>query len=194
MGSRGPQPKPTALRIAQGNPGRRELNELEPVPPPGRISPPAFVTGVALQIWNEVSPVMIAMRTLTTADVYPFGRYCCAFARYLELRDAMWAKGWTGTTYPLKSDSGKARGVCELPQAAELRRLHEILSRAEDRFGLSPSARTRLRVEQSPPVATPDGPIPSTFRIVGKYHRQPRPDNQAEQLPRGVPPSPDIPF
>lgn len=204
MGLRGPQPKPTQLKLAQGNPGRRALNEREPIPPPGTIAPPPWVVGQALAIWNQVSPVLIAMRTLTTADTLAFARYCIAYARYLELKQVMWDKGWTGTTYPLKN-GGKASGIAEFPQASELRRLHEILSRLEDRFGMTPSARTRLRVEHAAPaaVAAADGPIPPTYRITGKYRpgpgEQPPPVPSATpaapvRKPASIPPSPDIPF
>lgn len=204
MGLRGPQPKPTAMKIAQGNPGRRSLNEREPIPPPGAVVPPPWVDGQALQIWHQVSPVLIAMRTLTTADTLAFARYCIAYARYLELKQVMWDKGWTGTTYPLRAGkaSDKASGIAEFPQASELRRLHEILSRLEDRFGMTPSARTRLRVEHAAPaaVAAADGPIPPTYRITGKYRPGPNevpppvPGRSPPSKPQPTPPSPDIPF
>ncbi len=44
MGQRGPAPKPTALRILEGNPGKRPLNASEPRPRAGR---PAEVSGLA---------------------------------------------------------------------------------------------------------------------------------------------------
>jgi P27 family predicted phage terminase small subunit len=200
MGLRGPQPKPSALKIAQGNPGRRAISENEPIPPPGTVVPPPWVDGQALEIWTYIAPVLVAMKTLTTADVLPFARYCIAYARYLELREALWKKGWSGTTYPIRTD-GKTRGVAELPQAGELRRLHEILSRLEDRFGLTPSARTRLRVEHTGPASTPSGPIPPTFRIFAKYGPPgatpppaPPPAPPPTRKPKPIPPSPDIPF
>lgn len=201
MGLRGPPAKPTALKAAQGNPGRRQLTENEPVPPPGPIAPPAWVTGAAAQIWNDLAPVLIAMRTLTTADRLTFGRYCVDFARFLELKTHMWDRGWTGTCYPIKDKKGKTRFAGELPQAAELRRLHEILVRLEDRFGLSPSARTRLRVAPlSLSLTAQGGEIPPTYRLAEKYPTQTEPPHvesrRSSRPPPQVPTPPDndIPF
>ena len=33
MGRRGPAPKPTAIKILEGNPGKQKLNHNEPKPP-----------------------------------------------------------------------------------------------------------------------------------------------------------------
>jgi hypothetical protein len=38
-GSRGPAPKPTAIKKAEGNPGKRKLNTEEPEPVPGASVP-----------------------------------------------------------------------------------------------------------------------------------------------------------
>ena len=35
MATRGRKPKPTALKILEGNPGKRPINENEPIPPKG---------------------------------------------------------------------------------------------------------------------------------------------------------------
>lgn len=159
MGLRGPLPKPTAIKQAQGNPGKRRLNDGEPLPPPGEISPPAWLGARGREVWDQVAPVAIAMRVLTTADVLAFARYCEAFARYVELKTWL-AKN--GTTFAKKNPKGKVVWVGEFPQAIEFRRWHEILIRLENNFGLTPAARARLNVEASgaastlPPPATPE--------------------------------------
>ena len=38
MATRGRKPKPTALKILEGNPGKRPLNENEPIPPKGTMT------------------------------------------------------------------------------------------------------------------------------------------------------------
>lgn len=143
MGRRGPIPKPTALKRAAGNPGRRQLNENEPLPPEGEVAAPAWLTPEGKRVWDAIAPVAVTMKTLTTADVYPFARYCEAFARWLELN--AWLKK-NGTTYTMKGKDGKPRYAAEFPQAIEHRRLYEILIRLEGNFGLTASARSRLNV------------------------------------------------
>jgi len=153
MGLRGPAPKPTVLKRAAGNPGRRQLNDDEPIPPAGDVAPPAWLDGTALEIWHQLSPVLVTMRTLTTADVLTFARYCDLFARYLVLRKGLWSKGMGGTSWTRKGADGKAQYVQELPQASELRQLLYSMQALEDRFGLSASARSRIKVQLTAPPA-----------------------------------------
>lgn len=157
MGRRGPLPKPTEIKKAAGNPGRRRLNEKEPIPPAGDVTAPTWLSEKAREVWNVAAPIAITMRTLTVADVLPFGRYCEAFARYLELKEFLMAKGPSGTTYPIRDQAGNVRTICELPQAIEYRRLHEILIRLEAHFGLTAAARARLTVERDLPPPPADG-------------------------------------
>lgn len=157
MGLRGPAPKPTALKEAQGNPGRRRLNDGEPVPPAVDVAPPSWLSPIGRAVWAQLAPTMTAMRVLTSADVWTFARYCEAFARYLELREFLAGKGPHGTVYPVKNADGTTRCLLEIPQAAEYRRLHEMLIKLEQEFGLTPSARSRINVEgHSGPAASGD--------------------------------------
>lgn len=158
MGRRGPLPKPTSLKAAAGNPGKRRLNDAEPLPPSGEVSPPAWMSGEALKIWAQMAPIAITMQTLTIADVLTFARYCESFARYIELKRFLMSKGASGTTYAVKGSDGKSvRYVAELPQAAEYRRLHEILIKLEEHFGFTPAARSRIQVEKG--GASPSAPV-----------------------------------
>lgn len=147
MGKRGPIPKPTALKVAAGNPGKRRLNEGEPVPPAGPIVPPSWLAEPSRQIWDQLAPIVMGMKTLTSADVFAFSRYCNCIARYVELDKFLMRKGASGTTYKVMDGNGKFRSIREIPQAIEYRRLHEILVRLESHFGLTPAARSRINVE-----------------------------------------------
>jgi P27 family predicted phage terminase small subunit len=142
--SRGPIPIPTALKQAAGNPGRRELNDGEPSPPPGEITPPDWLTTEGREYWTRGAPIVKSMRTLTTADVNAFARYCNALARYVKLTKLIDAGG---TTYTRLDEKGAIAYVGEIPQASEWRKLHEILLKLESHFGMTASARTRIRLE-----------------------------------------------
>ncbi len=72
----GRRPKPTALKVLQGNPGQRKLNTREPKPPAGVVVRPGHLSGAAVAIWDELAPIAMAMGTLTPADVAPFVTLC----------------------------------------------------------------------------------------------------------------------
>lgn len=193
MGLRGPAPKPTALKVAAGNPGKRTLNEDEPIPPPGEISPPEWLSPEARKIWDRVADVLLKMRTLTTADVDAFARYCEAYARWIDLNSFMMKKGPTGTTYAKvskteKDSKGKPKVdyVYELPQASEWRQLFGILQRFEDRFGMNASSRSRIRVHLTGGtiVATPQQAADEERRnfFAGGGPRLPRLVSQSEEI------------
>src|SRR5439155_23962240 len=58
MGSRGPAPTPTALRILRGNPGRRPLPLNEPRAPLGPPPPPPELSTAALAEGNRLTPTL----------------------------------------------------------------------------------------------------------------------------------------
>lgn len=162
MGARGPLPKPTSMKLAAGNPGRRRLNEEEPIPPAGEIRPPSWLAPAARRHWRKLSPVAIAMGTLTTADVVPFARYVENLERYIVLKEFLFAKGASGTVYAPTNESGRVTYVHELPQAAEFRRLQEHLRRDEAQFGFGAAFRSRIRVDNraaaAPAIAPASAP------------------------------------
>ena len=43
MAARGRKPKPTALKVLEGNPGKRPLNDHEPIPPKGELKCPSWL-------------------------------------------------------------------------------------------------------------------------------------------------------
>jgi P27 family predicted phage terminase small subunit len=154
MGRRGPTPKPTAIKQAQGNPGKRTLSDNEPVPPTGEIVPPEWLSPEAKRFWFSMAPICVSMKTLTTADVQTFGRYCETFARWLEVRRFI-AKDLKGSAV-YQTGGGY---WTERPEGAELRKLNKDLVIFEREFGLTPAARTRIQIQfGAGQAATPKAP------------------------------------
>ena len=87
MATRGRKPKPTALKVLEGNPGKRPLNEYEPVPPKGTIECPDWLEEEAKREWERLAPSLEAMGVLTTADLTAFAGYCQAYARWREAEE-----------------------------------------------------------------------------------------------------------
>ena len=67
MATRGRKPKPTALKVLEGNPGKRPLNDREPVPPKGTLKCPAWLLPEAKKEWKRLAPALEAMGVLTMA-------------------------------------------------------------------------------------------------------------------------------
>lgn len=70
----GRPPKPTALKILQGNPGKRPLPKREPVSPLGAECP-ASCQGRARELWKEWAPVFEQMGCLRKADALSFAAW-----------------------------------------------------------------------------------------------------------------------
>ncbi|MBR5010719.1 MAG: phage terminase small subunit P27 family [Clostridia bacterium] len=136
MAKTGRKPKPTALKKLEGNPGKRPLNELEPVPPNVSIHCPQYLLPDARREWKRLAPVLIQMGLLTAADVIPFAAYCTAFARWKEAEEEITKHG---SIY--KDGEGRIRPNPYIAIANQ--QLREIKSLAAE-FGLTPSNRSAM--------------------------------------------------
>src|SRR5262245_18387438 len=85
---RGRRPKPTALKLGQGNPGERRLNENEPQPMLGVGEPPLDLPRNALEEWNRLGPELERIGVLTRIDRNAFIAYCTNWARYVRANAA----------------------------------------------------------------------------------------------------------
>lgn len=153
MGRRGPAPKPTALKIAAGNPGKRALNSAEPVPPAGAPEPPEFLDERSRRVWDQLVPMLSKTGLARKIDGCALGRYCVSLIMW---HDAVDFTRKNGTTYAVRAEStyaegkevpGRVLGFREFPQAAQVRKLSQQLLLIEREFGLTPAARTRIQIE-----------------------------------------------
>lgn len=79
----GRPPKPTALKLVEGNKGKRALNTHEPDPAYlNDLTPPHWLPADAQDVWNEVAPKLRAARVLTELDVQALCMGCVAIAQY----------------------------------------------------------------------------------------------------------------
>ena len=126
MATRGRKPKPTALKVLEGNPGKRPLNDREPVPPKGTLKCPAWLLPEAKKEWKRLAPALEAMGVLTMADLTAFEGYCQAYARWKEAEE-----------FP----SGY---VQQVPQVSIAQQNLKIMQSFCSEFGLTPATRARI--------------------------------------------------
>jgi phage terminase small subunit len=80
MAVRGRKPKPTALKVLEGNPGKRPLNEKEPQPKRQAPRCPSWLEPEAKKEWKRMAKTLEAIGVLTQVDKAAFAGYCQAYA------------------------------------------------------------------------------------------------------------------
>ena len=125
----GRPPKPTALKLLQGNPGRRKLNDQEPKPPLGCDPPPFIKNDPDLRAeWKRQAPRLERLGLLTEIDGDALATLCA-----LEVR------------FRLMLEAGDASTTALAVIAKEKRALWS-------RFGMTPADRVRVKVDKPKPA------------------------------------------
>jgi P27 family predicted phage terminase small subunit len=145
MGKRGPRPQPTQLKILRGNPGKRPINKSEPQPSADGVVMPPHLGEVAAVKWAEVLPLLQAVKVMTRADIEALARYCDTYEWWLATRAKLKKEG---DTYPILNDKGDVKYIAQRPEVSIAHKLAVQLRQLEQDFGLNPSARTGLHVEE----------------------------------------------
>jgi P27 family predicted phage terminase small subunit len=136
MGLMGRPPKPTAIKLVQGNPGKRPLNSREPQPALGIPRCPKHLDDVARAEWRRLSKLLLGMKVLTEADYLALANLCQA---YSTMVDAQTQVKKLGILY--KTPSGY---VMESPLLGIVKSEMAIINSLLREFGLTPSSRTRV--------------------------------------------------
>jgi len=142
----GPAPKPTALKLVQGNPGKRKLNCKEPTFSGAPVCPP-WITDVAKQEWNRIILELAALDMLRAVDSASLAAYCLSYARWRSAEEIVTAEGQT-VQEPVLTKSGEIIGfkVKRHPATSIAKDALAAMLRASSLFGFDPSSRSRLQV------------------------------------------------
>jgi P27 family predicted phage terminase small subunit len=136
---RGRKPKPTVLKLLEGNPGKRALNEREPTPPADIPDCPEYLDEEARGEWFRTAAVLRDMGLLTLADRTALAAYCVAYSRWLKAERQVQKYGAV-TLSPNKKFPMKSPYLSVADQALETMRKFMV------EFGLTPSSRSRIRL------------------------------------------------
>ena len=139
-GQRGPAPKPTALKKLLGNPGKRKLNEAEPIPRSRLPHCPDHLDQLAQKEWNRLVKILTGMRVLTEADYIALANLCQAYSTLIAAQIQL---NKTGILYKTKSGY-----VQQSPLLGIITAQTTIVNNLLREFGLTPSSRTRIAVAQ----------------------------------------------
>ena len=147
----GPKPKPTSLKLLQGNPGHQKLPQNEPKPRPITPEVPEYLNSDGIRRWNELLPELEMMGTLTIVDGDILGRYCHGFQRLLE------AEAGIADEHVCARGTG---GQMLSPWVAERNRAFDDMGKAAAQLGIGAADRSRIEVKK------PDGSDKDTAKEI----------------------------
>lgn len=142
----GRRPKPTVLKLVEGNPGKRAINKTEPKPRREIPSCPAHLDDSGKVAWGRLSVLLDRMGVLTEADSFALERLCDCYTDILECRQLI---ATDGRTYTVETQTGEIL-IKGNPAVAQLRAADAQFKSYLIEFGLTPAARSKVNV-------TPDG-------------------------------------
>lgn len=137
MGKRGPQPKPTALRVFEGQRLERPAGRQdEPCPDVSTLPiAPDWLGEWGRAAWDRMAPVLHATKLLTDADVNLFEQWCYAHDVFHQARLELAAGG-------ICIDTQKGRQAN--PAAKVMSVQTGIIIKIGQLFGMGPSSRVGL--------------------------------------------------
>ena len=143
----GRPPKPTALKLVTGNPGKRALNKNEPDPTYLEdLTPPAWLSQAAREVWQEIAPKLAKVNLLTEIDVYLLAMGCTAISQYqraVKCAGADLVKSKCDTDEDGKTvTAGEHVNPWLIVQSMAFKQSSAVFQQ----FGMSPAARTRIAI------------------------------------------------
>lgn len=144
---KGRKPKPTHLKVLQGNPGRRPLPADEPKLASCFPDPPSHLSEAARQHWAEVGGMLHEAGILTALDADALAAYCELHARWVEANEKIREYGLV-----IKSPSG---APVQSPYFKISAITFDAMKALLVEFGMTPSSRARVKSTKPKEVENP---------------------------------------
>jgi len=152
MGSRGPKPKPTRLKIIEGTfrPDRVPPDAVQDEPVTEIVPAPAFLGGDARKEWQRLMPKLVKLKLFSPKDTDALVEYCQALS---VQRDAALDIQTRGNIIEVTRETKKGEVYVSRetnPSIDIFAKMHAIVHRGIARFGLSPADATRVSPSGTP--------------------------------------------
>src|ERR687894_2980126 len=133
---RGRKPKPTRLKLIEGNPGKRATNQHDLRPEPKVPTCPAHLCPAAKAEWKRLAQELFVLGIVTALDRAALAAYCQAYGRWAEAERKL-----KDTPVLLKLPSGY---IQPSPWLGIANKQLELMHKFMGELGLSPVARARV--------------------------------------------------
>lgn len=146
---RGRKPKPTALKLIQGNPGNYPLPKHEPKVDPALPDPPSFLSFEAREEWTRVARELYLIGVLSAFDRAALAAYCQAYGRWeiaeRKLNESRERdRNFDGLIVSTTQGNAIQNPLIGIANTA----MREMLKAAAE-FGMTPASRARVSVPES---------------------------------------------
>ena len=135
----GSKPKPTAVKLAHGNPGHRRL-EKDLVPGEGTTTPPAWLDPIAKTEWRRLRKRLERFDLLTPNERAVFAAYCAQYS-LMQQSSAYLQRPELDGRLSYCDDKGK---LAPLPEVIILRQSADMVRKLAAEFGMTPAERSRV--------------------------------------------------
>ncbi len=145
---RGRKPSSTHLKLVKGNPGKRPVNDAEPVPKGDLFEPPVQLTDSQREIWSHaIADAPVGLLKKLDASVVLTWVVACDLHRQATAEVARHGMVIQGAGAPYQN-----------PHLSILNRQAMIMIRAAEQLGFTPSSRSRVKVTPYNPDTLGDNP------------------------------------
>ncbi len=135
----GRKPKPTAVKLLQGNPGKRAINRAEPKPRVILPRAPEHLSDEEKAKWKTTVKELFPLGLITTIDQDALAMYCVIFMRWLKAERMVREKGEI-----IKTAAGN---IIQNPYLSIANRALDQLNKLGAEFGMTPSSRSRVKAD-----------------------------------------------
>ena len=156
--------KPTALRVLEGNPGKRPLPLNEPKPAPICPEMPDFLDVRAQEEWKRLESELVSVGVLTRVDGMAFAGYCQAVSDVVRLTVSLRESGVVFTT-----DKGF---VGQRPEVAMLAKAWDRVDKFARQLGIGAEHRAHIEVKRSDDEANPLAEILAASKAEAEARRR----------------------
>ena len=132
----GRKPKPTAIKLLEGNPGKRALNYAEPRPRVVLPRPAEYLSNDEKEKWKSLIKELHPLGLVTTIDKDQLAIYCVVFMRWVKAERMVREKGEI-----IKTAAGN---IIQNPYLSIANRALDQLNKIGAEFGMTPSSRSRV--------------------------------------------------
>lgn len=144
---KGRKPKPTKLKVVQGNPGRRPLNKKEADVKSDTLKCPSWIKGEGRLEWKRMTEELAELGLLGSIDHAHLEMYCSSYGRMVEIEKKLSSLGDVTQKVLQKTiNNNVIMNVLYCSLNKEKLLIHKLATE----FGMTPSSRSRIPVEPPP--------------------------------------------